>query len=47
MRVVLVAPKTPANIGAVARACANFETTDLWLVAPRCDPHDGEVAKVG
>eukprot|EP00882_Tetradesmus_deserticola_P026496 GHRQ01029240.1.p1 GENE.GHRQ01029240.1~~GHRQ01029240.1.p1 ORF type:complete len:360 (+),score=92.79 GHRQ01029240.1:177-1256(+) len=46
VRVVLVAPKTPANIGAVARACANFETTSLWVVAPRCDPYDGEVEKV-
>ena len=25
MRVVLVAPKTEANIGAAARACGNFE----------------------
>jgi tRNA/rRNA methyltransferase len=42
-----VAPKTPANIGAVARVCANFEAPDLWLVAPRCDPQDGEIVKVG
>lgn len=27
IRIVLVAPKTPANIGAVARCCANFEVT--------------------
>eukprot|EP00879_Flechtneria_rotunda_P014117 GHRR01014747.1.p1 GENE.GHRR01014747.1~~GHRR01014747.1.p1 ORF type:complete len:367 (+),score=101.63 GHRR01014747.1:1455-2555(+) len=46
MRVILVAPKTPANIGAVARACANFEATDLWVVKPRCDAYDGEVVKV-
>ncbi|KAF6257430.1 SpoU rRNA methylase family-domain-containing protein [Scenedesmus sp. NREL 46B-D3] len=46
VRVVLVAPKTPANIGAVARGCANFETTHLWVVAPRCDPYIGEVEKV-
>ncbi|KAF8068431.1 BETAC-AD [Scenedesmus sp. PABB004] len=45
-RVVLVAPKTAANVGAVARACANFECTDLVVVAPRCDPLAGEAWKV-
>jgi tRNA G18 (ribose-2'-O)-methylase SpoU len=47
VRVVLVAPKTPANIGAVARVCANFEAPELVLVAPRCDPADGDIVKVG
>lgn len=23
-----------------------LQATDLWVVAPRCDPFDGEVAKV-
>jgi tRNA G18 (ribose-2'-O)-methylase SpoU len=46
IRVVLVAPKGPANIGAVARVCANFEAPSLWVVGPRCDPYDGEVYKV-
>ncbi|GBF98626.1 rRNA methyltransferase [Raphidocelis subcapitata] len=46
LRVVLVAPKTPGNVGAVARACANFEALDLVVVAPRCDPLDGEAWKV-
>ncbi|GIL89509.1 hypothetical protein Vretimale_1925 [Volvox reticuliferus] len=36
IRVVLVAPKHEANVGAVARACANFECLSLFLVAPRC-----------
>jgi tRNA G18 (ribose-2'-O)-methylase SpoU len=38
LRVVLVAPKEPGNVGAAARVCANFEALDLVLVAPRCDP---------
>ncbi|GLI70532.1 hypothetical protein VaNZ11_015447 [Volvox africanus] len=36
VRVVLVSPKHEANVGAVARACANFECLSLFLVAPRC-----------
>jgi hypothetical protein len=47
VRVVLVAPKTPSNIGAVARAAANFEALSLVIVAPRCElVPDGEAYKV-
>jgi tRNA/rRNA methyltransferase len=34
MRIVLVRPRDPNNIGAAARAMANFGLTDLVLVAP-------------
>jgi TrmH family RNA methyltransferase len=33
---VLVSPKHAANVGAAARAAANFGLGGLWLVAPRC-----------
>lgn len=36
-RVVLVRPRNPLNIGAAARAMANFGLTDLMVVAPH-DP---------
>ncbi|KAL4441497.1 hypothetical protein ABPG77_002001 [Micractinium sp. CCAP 211/92] len=45
VRVVLVSPKTPANIGAVLRVAENFEAHDVVVVDPRCDPRGGEVAK--
>ena len=35
--VVLVEPAGPLNIGSVARLCANFDVSELRLVAPRCD----------
>jgi len=35
LRVVLVRPKTSGNVGAVARALANFGVSDLAVVAPR------------
>src|SRR5689334_23075450 len=34
LRVVLVAPRNPLNIGAAARAMSNFGCTDLRLVNP-------------
>src|SRR6202451_313895 len=34
VRIVLVAPRNPLNIGAVARAMSNFGFTDLRLVKP-------------
>jgi len=34
LRVVLVSPRNPLNIGAAARAMANFGFTDLAVVAP-------------
>ncbi|MBN1275830.1 RNA methyltransferase [Candidatus Woesearchaeota archaeon] len=37
VRVVLVRPEHPGNVGAVARAMANFGFSDLVLVDPRCD----------
>jgi tRNA/rRNA methyltransferase len=39
-RVVLVRPEFAGNIGAVARAMANFGCRDLALVAPRADLSD-------
>lgn len=36
MRIVLVRPKNPENVGAAARAMKNFGHAELWLVAPRC-----------
>lgn len=37
---VLVEPAGPLNVGSVARLCANYEISQLRLVAPRCDPND-------
>lgn len=35
---MLVSPKHEGNVGAVARAMANFGLDEMWLVAPRCRP---------
>lgn len=40
LRIVLVAPSGPANVGATARALANLGLSDLVVVAPRCDVRD-------
>jgi TrmH family RNA methyltransferase len=38
IRIVLVRPQGPANVGAAARIMMNMGLSDLVLVAPRCDP---------
>lgn len=40
LRIVLVSPSGPANIGGVARIMANMGLGDLVVVAPRCEVHD-------
>ena len=45
LAVVLVEPAGPLNVGSVARLCANFNISDLRLVAPRCD-HRGPEARL-
>ena len=36
MRIILVQPQEPGNIGSTARVMKNFGLSDLWLVNPQC-----------
>ncbi len=40
VRIVLVSPSGPANVGAVCRAMANMGLSKLIVVSPRCDLND-------
>lgn len=40
VRIVLVRPMGPTNLGGVCRAMLNMGLHELVLVAPRCDPSD-------
>ena len=37
LKVVLVEPKGPLNVGSIARLCANFNVNELRIVSPKCD----------
>ncbi len=37
LKVILVEPKGPLNVGSVARLCSNFEVQELRIVSPKCD----------
>ena len=37
LKVILVEPNGPLNIGSVARLCSNFEVDELRIVSPKCD----------
>jgi len=37
LKVILVEPYGPLNVGSVARLCSNFEVDELRIVSPKCD----------
>src|SRR4029077_9204605 len=45
IRIVLVAPSHPGNIGAVARAMKNMALSELLLVNPKLFPHPEATAR--
>ena len=45
IRIVLVEPSHPGNVGAVARAMKNMALADLVLVRPKLFPHAEATAR--
>ena len=46
LKVILVEPNGPLNVGSVARLCANFEVEELRIVSPKCDIFSLEAKKM-
>ena len=46
LKVILVEPKGPLNVGSVARLCSNFEVEELRIVSPKCDIFSLEAKKM-
>ena len=36
LKLILVEPNGPLNVGSVARLCSNFEVDELRIVSPKC-----------
>ena len=46
LKVILVEPNGPLNVGSVARLCSNFEVDELRIVSPKCDIYSLESKKM-
>ena len=46
LKVILVEPSGPINVGSIARLCANFEVNELRIVSPKCDIYSLETKKM-
>ena len=46
LKVVLVEPNGPINVGSIARLCSNFEVNELRIVSPKCDIFSLEAKKM-
>ena len=46
LKVVLVEPRGPINVGSIARLCSNFNVDQLRIVSPKCDIYSLETKKM-
>ena len=46
LKVVLVEPNGPINVGSIARLCSNFDVNELRIVSPKCDIFSLEAKKM-
>ena len=46
LKVILVEPSGPLNVGSVARLCSNFNVDQLRIVSPKCDIYSLETKKM-
>ena len=46
LKVVLVEPNGPLNVGSIARLCSNFGVNELRIVSPQCNVFSLEVRKM-
>ena len=46
VRIVLVSPAGPLNVGSIARVMKNFGLSQLYLVTPQCDPLSPEARQM-
>ena len=46
IKIILVEPSGPLNIGSIARLCSNFNVDQLRIVSPKCDIYSLETKKM-
>jgi len=46
LKIILVEPRGPLNVGSIARLCLNFNVDQLRIVSPKCDIYSLETRKM-
>ena len=46
LKIILVEPSGPLNVGSIARLCSNFNVDQLRIVSPKCDIYSLEAKKM-
>jgi len=46
LKIILVEPNGPINVGSIARLCSNFNVSELRIVSPNCDIHSLDSKKM-